>query len=80
MSQHSNNLIILIWLYYKCFMLSIGLSVRRKIALHVSFFKLGYYAIRIIPFFIANLNRNFIKPVLKYFLLERTETGAFQFV
>ena len=35
---------------------------------------------RIIPFCYCELEPEFYKPVLKYFLLERTQTGAFQFI
>ena len=35
---------------------------------------------RTMPFFTVKLNRQRYKPVLKYFLLERTQTEPFQFI
>ena len=55
----------------------IGLSMQRKIALYVSFFKLCYYNYTI---FYCEPEPELYKPVLKYFLLERTQTEPFQFI
>ena len=55
----------------------IGLSMRRKIALYVSFFKLCYQNYTI---FYCEPEPELYKLVLKYFLLERTQTGSFQFI
>ena len=51
--------------------------MRRKIALYVSLFQLFYYNYTI---FYCEPEPKLYKPVLKYFLLERTQTGAFQFI
>ena len=52
----------------------IGLSMQRKIALYVSFFKLCLNCC------IFYCEPELYKPVLKYFLLERTQTEPFQFI
>ena len=51
--------------------------MRRKIALYVSFFKLCNWNYTI---FYCEPEPELYKLVLKYFLLERTQTGEFQFI
>ena len=51
--------------------------MQRKIALYVSFFKLCSWDYTI---FYCEPEPELYKPVLRYFLLERTQTGALQFI
>ena len=80
MSEDSDNSIIsklaLLQVYYA---LSIGQSMRRKIASYVLFLNC-VTTVELYTIFYCESEPELYKPVMKYFLLERTQIEAFQFI